>query len=1599
MDPAVKSAFEEIIRRFDSFDAKWEARFADAESARRNHDDETERRLAAVEAFTNSVPGPAARLSALEDYCSANSEAAVAAEEWNRGFSNRVGELEEKMDDLELIRFSEMRDERDDRVAALEDAAVVFDEWRPWLEASVHDIRLEIKRLKGVERSPATRTSSGRLGVAPFTESASARPPAGEKADWPNGHREQGYGSVTTLAHPAVHGTCDHPPAFPKMNPIPSAPIPSPTQFHPYRVHHPTLPPDPHAFSFHQNFAPSQPTAQFLPQQHNPTSIVHPTAALSAPVSSPTFHSAQLGRLPKLDFPKFDGDHAQFWITCAVNYFEMYAVEPSMWIRVATMHFTGAAKRWLQSIEHLLASLNWKSFCSLLHERFSRDQHELLLRQLFNIRQTGSVSEYIDKFTELIDQLKSYNPNPDTLAYTTRFINGLREDIRAVILVARPASLDAAYTLASLQEEAGGPVRTRDRRTDFSKFSAGRGGLGSPMPQGRMADDKPSGSKFSSPEDKLSSLKNFRRARGLCIRCGEKWAPGHKCSSQPQLHALQEVWELFQDSFQDEEEDPHSVDQEPAVDAPSHLFFTCSAAAVQGQSSLHTMQFSGKLLGHQVSILVDSGSSHSFISTATASLLSGHQPLPHPVSVKVANGDTILCETVIPDVEWSVQSYTFHSTFRVLPLGSYDIILGMDWLEAFSPMKVNWRNKWMSISYGSGSVLLHGLGDVSENCSSVMVFSISSDAVDQPTHTVHPQVQSILDEFSQLFAEPSALPPRRDCDHSIPLVPGAQPVCIRQYRYSPKLKSEIESQVSELLRTGMIRPSRSPFSSPVLLVKKKDQSWRMCVDYRMLNALTVKSKFPIPVIDELLDELAQARWFSCLDLRAGFNQIRMAPGEEYKTAFQTHWGHFEYNVMSFGLTGAPNTFQGAMNVTLKPLLRVCVIVFFDDILVYSQSWEQHLVHLRQVFELLQQDQWLVKLSKCRFAQESIAYLGHVISADGVSTDPSKLESIRSWPVPKDVKDLRSFLGLAGYYRKFVQHFAVIARPLYDLLKKGVVFCWTSTHSTAFSALQSALMSAPVLALPDFNKPFQIQTDASDTGVGAVLMQDGHPLAFVSKSLGPRTRGLSTYDKEYLAILVAVDQWRSYLQHNEFTIFTDQRSLIHVSDQRLHTPWQLKMYTRLAGLQYRVIYKPGTTNKAADALSRHPEAPSQLQAISSVTPTWLADVVTGYSSDPYASKLLQQLSVNPDSSPPYSLTGGIIRYKGRIWLGSNVPLHHRVMSALHNSALGGHSGFPVTYARIKQHFAWWGMKADIRNFVTTCSVCAQAKPDRSRYPGLLSPLPVPSSSWQVISMDFIDGLPTSGTANCILVIVDKFSKYAHFVPLHHPYTAGKVAQAFLDSVFKLHGLPTHIISDRDPVFTSAFWNELFRLAKVQLCLSSAYHPQSDGQTERVNQCLETYLRCFIHSCPKLWLKWLSLAEYWYNTSQHSALGRSPFEVLYGHPPKHFGLSDAVVSSVPDVESMLAERATMVAVVRQHLLRAQQRMKHQADKKRSDRKFNVGDHVYLRLQPYVQSSLAPRAHNKLCFKYLTRCAQLHCLPSRGSLCFGLRKAETERRKVQH
>jgi hypothetical protein len=444
----------------------------------------------------------------------------------------------------------------------------------------------------------------------------------------------------------------------------------------------------------------------------------------------------------------------------------------------------------------------------------------------------------------------------------------------------------------------------------------------------------------------------------------------------------------------------------------------------------------------------------------------------------------------------------------------------------------------------------------------------------------------------------------------------------------------------------------------------------------------------------------------------------MASKDQHKTAFQTHHGHFEFKVMAFGLSSAPSTFQGAMNRTLAPLLRKCALVFFDDILVYSHTWSDHIQHLELAFSLLRADQWQIKLSKCSFAQQEIAYLGHVISARGVATNPSKVDAVTSWPVPANCRELRGFLGLAGYYRKFVHHFVVISKPLTQLLKKHTPFVWTQDHDHAFSTLKTALSSAPVLQLPDFSSPFAVETDASGSGIGAVLSQNNHPLAFVSKALGPKNRGLSTYEKEYLDILMAVDQWRPYLLHDEFIIYTDQRSLSHLTEQKLNMSWQQKVFTKLLGLQYKILYKKGIVNSAVDSLSRRPHEYSKLYHISSSSPQWLLENMDGYQQDHHAQQLLSELAMTASPAGHYKLQNGVIKYKSRFWLGANSNLQRKVISAFHDSPMGGHSGFLVTYRRIHQLFAWPYMKQQVKDYVTACSICQQSKPDRSKYPGLL-----------------------------------------------------------------------------------------------------------------------------------------------------------------------------------------------------------------------------------------------------------------------------------------
>lgn len=428
------------------------------------------------------------------------------------------------------------------------------------------------------------------------------------------------------------------------------------------------------------------------------------------------------------------------------------------------------------------------------------------------------------------------------------------------------------------------------------------------------------------------------------------------------------------------------------------------------------------------------------------------------------------------------------------------------------------------------------------------------------------------------------------------------------------------------------------------------------------------------------------------------------------------------------------------------------------------------------------------------------------------------------------------------------------------------------------------------------------------------------------------------------------------------------NMIHFQDQKISNHIQQKALLKLMGLKYSVMYKKGLENGAANALSRVETQPT-IFSLSYCTPQWLEVVAGGYLTDPQAKELLTELSVTGSNNKGFSLQQGIIRHKGRFWLGANKEAQQAILLSLHSSGIGGHSGVQATYQRVKALFSWPALKQFVEQFVKSCSICQQAKSEHIKKPGLLSPLPIPKEAWNMVSMDFISGLPKSKNYDTILVVIDKFSKYGHFIPMCHPFTALSVAQAYLDNVYKLHGLPKVLITDRDPLFTSNVWQELCKLTDTKMNMSTANHPETDGQTENLNQCVEIFLRCMVHSAPKKWVQWISQAEYWYNTNFHSSLGHThtPFKVLYGYEPRHLGVENLQSDTPTDLTVWMSERNAMTALIRDQLQRAQQRIKAQEDRHRSERVFQPGDWAYLKLQPYMQQSVARRTNHRLGFKY--------------------------------
>jgi hypothetical protein len=830
-----------------------------------------------------------------------------------------------------------------------------------------------------------------------------------------------------------------------------------------------------------------------------------------------------------------------------------------------------------------------------------------------------------------------------------------------------------------------------------------------------------------------------------------------------------------------------------------------------------------------------------------------------------------------------------------------------------------------------------------------------------------PTCSKLLDEYQDVFPAdlPSSLPPRRDIDHRIELIPGSAPTSRPTYRLSPAELDELKKQLAELTAHGFIQPSKSPYGAPVLFVKKKGGELRMCIDYRALNKITIKNRYPLPRVDELLDRLHGAKYFSKIDLRSGYHQVRIHPDDVEKTAFRTRYGHFEFLVLPFGLTNAPATFMHLMQQIFRPYLDSFVIVFLDDILIYSRTLEEHQQHVRLVLDQLRQHKLYAKQSKCEFFQSSIGFLGHVVSGDGISMEPGKVKAITEWPPLQSVHDVRSFLGLAGYYRRFVTGFSRIAAPLSELTKNDQKWEWTNVQQQAFEQLKQAIASAPVLVTPDESLPYVVVADASGFAVGAALCQDQgkglQPIAFLSKKMLPAEKNYPVHEQELLAIVVALREWRHYLHGRPFQVISDHHSLQHLHGQPHLSARQVRWSEFLAEFDFKIDYEPGKKNVVADALSRRPDHQQLSTAVSSAAVSKtniLSAIKHAYINDETCRAILQQ----PNSHREYAIRDGVI-YKGQlVYVPKDISVRTRLLAEAHDVPVSGHVGVAKTVELLSRVYYWPGMHGDVKQYVRSCLPCQSNKPSHQLPMGWLQPLPIPDRRWDQVSMDLITQLPrTQSGHDAIVVFVDKLSKQVHYAPTTTKVSAPELASIMFHTVVRHHGVPSSIVSDRDSRFTSLFWRALWKQLGTRLAMSTAYHPQTDGQTERANRTLEDMLRAYVSYRQDDWDEHLTAAEIAYNNSVQASTGFSPFFLNYGqHPnlPLSVAVQPANQSNNQSAADMLADLYADIEQATLNLKQAQQRQATYANQHRREVEFKVGDKVLLSTANLKNEERAPK-----------------------------------------
>lgn len=1298
----------------------------------------------------------------------------------------------------------------------------------------------------------------------------------------------------------------------------------------------------------------------------------------------------------RVEAPAFDGslDPKAFleWVQDMDHFFTWYNMPEDRRVSFAKMKLTGNAKQYWLGIEARSIRAGrrpislWAEMKEQLREKYvPLSYRDRLMEQMNTLRQgTMTVTEYMTKFDELVLRCDVTEDERYTIS---RFRSGLRPDIKHEMKLLPYDTLDGSYQMALEFEDYFKSSNSRRSSSQVSRFTSpmsqpSRSHTSAPMPSSSRPAPSQSiaQSKGKAPSTASSSGSKSASNTTKCYKCHGNGHFAYECPTrnlyidsieendegEPKENLEKEFYETVGSGSEDDAEC-----HDPDLYVMRRVLTTLQSEDDWRRTSIFHTHF--RHGDKSIKLVIDNGSCINVVSTSAVERMK-LTPEPHPSPYRVAWVDKTTIQVkqrcLVP---LHLATYEDKIWCDVLPMDVAHILLGRPWLYDLDVCNYGRSNTFSFVHDGKKLVLkpakpsdkkepptdrnptrpLHILNKKQfENDSRErgVVYALVSVPVSDDVETDIPEdVKPILSEFEDLIQDelPDTLPPLRDIQHAIDLVPGSSLPNLPHYRMNPTEHVELKRQVDDLLRKGFIRESTSPCAVPALLTPKKDGSWRMCVDSRAINKITVKYRFPIPRLDDMLDMMAGAIYFTKIDLRSGYHQIRMRPGDEWKTAFKTKDGLYEWLVMPFGLTNAPSTFMRVMTQVLRPYMGKFLVVYFDDILIYSKNRTDHLSHIRIVFSALKQEKLHVNLKKCSFLSAQVVFLGFIVSYEGIAADPEKVRAIREWPEPTNIHEVRSFHGLATFYRRFIRGFSTIMAPITNCMRKGE-FTWNKSASKAFEDIKRLMTEAPVLKLPDFSKVFEVSCDASGVGIGGVLSQEGHPIAFFSEKLNDARQKYSTYDKEFYAVVQALKYWRHYLLPREFVLYSDHQALKFLNSQKKLGARHIKWVEYMQEFPIILKHRAGVENKAADALSRV----VTILHTARVNVTGFDQVKEEYKDCPDFHEIFLQLT--SDTFPHddhYAIHDGYLFHGCRLCI-PHSSLRDFLIEELHAGGAAGHFGRDKTILMVEDRFYWPSLKRDVARVVRQCQICQVAKGKRKNT-GLYTPLPVPHAPWQDLSMDFVLGLPkTFRKHDSILVVVDRFSKMAHFIPCTKTADASHVAKLFINEIVRLHGLPTSIVTDRDVRFVSYFWKTLWKLLNTKLKFSTAYHPQTDGQTEVVNRSLGDLLRCLVGEHISTWDRVLPIAEFAYNSSVNRSTGHSPFEIVTGYTPRK---PIDLVTLPPEsrtsesAESFAQHLHALHSEIRRKLNLSNDNYKTTADIHRRFQEFHEGDMVMVRIRP--------------------------------------------------